>query len=52
MIGTKNRGKLVEIQSILSGLDLDLMPLPFPLRHKRVLGYARLIAGERSPGRG
>lgn len=27
MIGTKNRGKLVEIQSILSGLELDLLPL-------------------------
>jgi XTP/dITP diphosphohydrolase len=27
MIGTKNRGKLVEIQSILSGLELDLIPL-------------------------
>jgi XTP/dITP diphosphohydrolase len=27
MIGTKNQGKLVEIQSILSGLDLDLIPL-------------------------
>lgn len=27
LIGTKNRGKLVEIQSILSGLDLQLLPL-------------------------
>lgn len=27
LIGTKNRGKLVEIQSILSGLDLKLLPL-------------------------
>jgi XTP/dITP diphosphohydrolase len=27
MIGTKNRGKLVEIQSILSELDLDLLSL-------------------------
>jgi XTP/dITP diphosphohydrolase len=27
MVGTTNRGKLVEIQRILSGLDLDLMPL-------------------------
>jgi SAM-dependent methyltransferase len=25
----------------------ELMPLPFPLRHKRVLGHARLVAGER-----
>src|SRR5512134_2612566 len=28
LVGTKNRGKLVEIQSILSGLDLDLLSLP------------------------
>jgi XTP/dITP diphosphohydrolase len=27
LVGTKNRGKLIEIQSILSGLDLDLLPL-------------------------
>jgi XTP/dITP diphosphohydrolase len=27
LVGTKNRGKLVEIQRILSGLDLDLLPL-------------------------
>jgi XTP/dITP diphosphohydrolase len=27
LIGTKNRGKLVEIQSILAGLDLKLLPL-------------------------
>ena len=27
LIGTKNRGKLVEIQRILSGLDLKLLPL-------------------------
>jgi XTP/dITP diphosphohydrolase len=27
LIGTKNRGKFVEIQSILSGLDLKLLPL-------------------------
>src|SRR5262245_13509450 len=27
MVGTKNQGKLVEIQRILSGLDLDLLPL-------------------------
>jgi XTP/dITP diphosphohydrolase len=27
ILGTKNRGKLVEIQRILSGLDLDLLPL-------------------------
>ena len=27
LIGTKNRGKLVEIQSLLSGLDLKLLPL-------------------------
>jgi XTP/dITP diphosphohydrolase len=27
MVGTTNRGKLVEIQRILSGLDLDLTPL-------------------------
>jgi XTP/dITP diphosphohydrolase len=27
LVGTRNRGKLVEIQSILSGLDLDLLPL-------------------------
>jgi len=25
----------------------DLLSLPFPLKHKRVLGYARLIAGEK-----
>ena len=27
LVGTKNRGKLVEIQRILSGLDLKLLPL-------------------------
>jgi XTP/dITP diphosphohydrolase len=27
LIGTKNRGKLVEIRSILAGLDLKLLPL-------------------------
>ena len=27
LVGTKNRGTLVEIQRILSGLDLDLLPL-------------------------
>jgi XTP/dITP diphosphohydrolase len=27
IVGTKNRGKLVEIQRILLGLDLDLLPL-------------------------
>jgi SAM-dependent methyltransferase len=26
----------------------DLMPLPFPLKHKRVLGHAQLIAGEKA----
>ena len=26
----------------------DLMPLPYPLKHKRVLGHAQLIAGQRS----
>ena len=25
----------------------DLMPLPFPLKHKRVLGHAQLITGEK-----
>ena len=28
----------------------ELMPMPFPLRHKRVLGGARLIAGRRGDG--
>jgi hypothetical protein len=27
------------------------MPLPFPLRHKRVLGCAELIAGQKLPAR-
>jgi XTP/dITP diphosphohydrolase len=27
LVGTKNRGKLIEIQRIFSGLDLDLLPL-------------------------
>lgn len=27
----------------------DMLALPFPLKHKRVLGYARLVAGEK-PG--